>query len=157
MDRVGAGSPAGPLGGRRQRRSGGPCPLFGARGADVEELQQELTEMGYRVPATGYYGSVTRRAVAAFQARAGLPITGKADGPTIQAIREQIAEMEALPVGDDESGFLPPYGERTGPYAAPWAPYRGETDSPYGPGAYGWESPMGPGMMGGGWGANSFG
>lgn len=130
---------------------------LGARGADVEELQQELTELGYRVPATGYYGSVTRRAVATFQARAGLPITGRADGPTIQAIRDEIAELEALPVGDDESGFLPPYGERTGPYAAPWAPYRGETDSPYGPGAYGWGSPMGPGMMGGmmggGWGS----
>lgn len=126
---------------------------LGARGADVVQLQQSLTALGYPVPATGYYGTMTRRAVAALQSDIGLPVTGKADGPTIQAIREQIAELEALPVGDDEGGFLPPYGERTGPYAAPWAPYRGETDSPYGPGAYGWGSPMGPGMMGGGWGS----
>lgn len=121
---------------------------LGARGDDVVQLQQSLTALGYPVPATGYYGTMTRRAVAAFQSEIGLPVTGKADGPTIQAIRDEIANLEALPVGDDEGGFLPSYGKRTGPYAAPWAPYRGETDSPYGPAAYGWGTPMGPGMMG---------
>lgn len=57
---------------------------LGAQGKDVVSLQQGLTALGYFVPATGYYGTMTRRAVAAFQAAAGLPITGNADADTIQ-------------------------------------------------------------------------
>ncbi len=39
----------------------------GLRGADVRTLQTWLTELGYRVPVTGYYGSMTKRAVRRFQ------------------------------------------------------------------------------------------
>lgn len=104
---------------------------LGARGVDVEELQQELTEMGYRVPATGYYGSVTRRAVAAFQARAGLPITGKADGPTIQAIGDEIAELAALPDGNNGYGYGSCHG-------GGWGGFGGMMGSFGGRGMMGW-------------------
>lgn len=39
----------------------------GSRGADVKTLQTWLTEVGYKVPATGYFGSMTQGAVKRFQ------------------------------------------------------------------------------------------
>ena len=39
----------------------------GQRGADVQTLQAWLTDIGYAVPQTGYFGSMTRSAVAQFQ------------------------------------------------------------------------------------------
>jgi peptidoglycan hydrolase-like protein with peptidoglycan-binding domain len=39
----------------------------GCRGADVKTLQVWLTDVGYSVPATGYFGSMTRAAVRRFQ------------------------------------------------------------------------------------------
>ena len=35
----------------------------GEKGQDVETLQTWLTELGYRVPQTGYFGASTARAV----------------------------------------------------------------------------------------------
>ena len=84
---------------------------LGSSGSDVVELQQGLTALGYPVPATGYYGTMTRRAVAAFQSELGLPITGRADGATAQAIKDQLAELGSPQPGDNEDWSLPPYGE----------------------------------------------
>jgi peptidoglycan hydrolase-like protein with peptidoglycan-binding domain len=39
----------------------------GTRGQDVKTLQTWLSEVGYRLPATGYFGSMTRSAVKRFQ------------------------------------------------------------------------------------------
>ena len=39
----------------------------GQSGADVKTLQTWLTDVGYRVPATGYFGSMTRAAVIEFK------------------------------------------------------------------------------------------
>ncbi len=39
----------------------------GQRGADVKTLQTWLTDVGYGVPETGYFGSMTEQAVARFQ------------------------------------------------------------------------------------------
>jgi murein DD-endopeptidase MepM/ murein hydrolase activator NlpD len=40
----------------------------GERGADVKKLQAWLAQVGYQVPETGYFGSITRAAVWNFQA-----------------------------------------------------------------------------------------
>jgi peptidoglycan hydrolase-like protein with peptidoglycan-binding domain len=49
----------------------------GESGVDVKTLQKWLTEVGYKVPATGYFGSVTKSSVVRFQTAQGLsPVTG---------------------------------------------------------------------------------
>ncbi len=49
----------------------------GESGADVKTLQTWLTDVGYTVPATGYFGSMTKSAVVQFQTAQGLtPVTG---------------------------------------------------------------------------------
>ena len=49
----------------------------GTVGADVKTLQTWLTDVGYRVPATGYFGVITKRAVKHFQlANALRPASG---------------------------------------------------------------------------------
>ncbi|MBI5421261.1 MAG: peptidoglycan-binding protein [Parcubacteria group bacterium] len=49
----------------------------GSRGADVTALQDTLISGGYlKVSATGYFGALTKVAVKAWQAAAGLPSTG---------------------------------------------------------------------------------
>jgi peptidoglycan hydrolase-like protein with peptidoglycan-binding domain len=49
----------------------------GESGADVKTLQTWLTDVGYSVPATGYFGSMTRAAVIQFQTAEQLsPVTG---------------------------------------------------------------------------------
>jgi peptidoglycan hydrolase-like protein with peptidoglycan-binding domain len=59
----------------------------GASGADVSQLQQRLSEMGYWLPGVdGKYTSATLHAVTAFQKANNLPRTGKADGPTLAAM-----------------------------------------------------------------------
>jgi murein DD-endopeptidase MepM/ murein hydrolase activator NlpD len=47
------------------------------RGADVKTLQTWLTDVGYSVPATGFFGSMTKAAVKRFQrAHALRPVSG---------------------------------------------------------------------------------
>jgi peptidoglycan hydrolase-like protein with peptidoglycan-binding domain len=49
----------------------------GQRGADVKTLQTWLTDVGYPVPATGYFGSMTKAAVIGFKTAENLsPVTG---------------------------------------------------------------------------------
>lgn len=46
---------------------------FGQTSANVTKLQTALTALGFSVPATGYYGSLTRQAVLDFQTRQRVP------------------------------------------------------------------------------------
>jgi peptidoglycan hydrolase-like protein with peptidoglycan-binding domain len=48
----------------------------GERGADVRTLQSWLTDVGFGVPATGYFGTMTQAAVDSFQASKRLRVTG---------------------------------------------------------------------------------
>jgi peptidoglycan hydrolase-like protein with peptidoglycan-binding domain len=49
----------------------------GNRGSDVKTLQTWLTEVGFPVPSTGYFGSMTQQAAKSFQVANGLhPATG---------------------------------------------------------------------------------
>jgi peptidoglycan hydrolase-like protein with peptidoglycan-binding domain len=67
----------------------------GVSGQDVKTLQTWLTEAGYPVPETGYFGSMTQQAVQAFQRTNGLhPISGVVGSKTtsmlIQRVREAV-------------------------------------------------------------------
>jgi Putative peptidoglycan binding domain/L,D-transpeptidase catalytic domain len=55
----------------------------GSQGRQVRELQARLRAIGhFQRPPTGYYGSVTAAAVRSFQAKRGLPGTGRTDRAT---------------------------------------------------------------------------
>jgi len=59
----------------------------GNRGADVRTLQSWLSDVGYSVPATGYFGSMTKTAVAQFQTAEALsPVTGVVGRVTAAAV-----------------------------------------------------------------------
>ncbi len=52
-------------------------------GADIEELQKRLLDLGYfDTSPTGYYGNLTANAVSLFQDKNGLPVDGEADQQT---------------------------------------------------------------------------
>jgi murein DD-endopeptidase MepM/ murein hydrolase activator NlpD len=53
----------------------------GQRGADVQTVQTWLSDVGYAVPVTGYFGTVTKKAVRRFQIRHNLRPPSGAVGP----------------------------------------------------------------------------
>ncbi len=59
----------------------------GSRNGTVKRLQRSLTASGHRVPATGYFGSMTKAAVKSFQRSAGLRATGTANASTWTALQ----------------------------------------------------------------------
>lgn len=61
--------------------------LSGHAGQDVAALQTRLIRLGLlATAATGYFGSQTEDAVGAFQGAEGLPVTGRADVTTLEAL-----------------------------------------------------------------------
>jgi peptidoglycan hydrolase-like protein with peptidoglycan-binding domain len=63
----------------------------GQRGSDVRTLQSWLTDIGDRVPVTGYFGSLTFKAVKRFQREAKLqPVTGVVGIRTAQTLEAQV-------------------------------------------------------------------
>lgn len=59
----------------------------GETGTDVQTLQNWLTQVGYAVPQTGYFGSMTKRAVRRFQVAKGLtPASGAVGRRTATAL-----------------------------------------------------------------------
>lgn len=55
----------------------------------VHHLQRRLVELGYSLAGRdkdGYYGDLTKVAVAEFQTKQGLESTGVVDGPTMEAV-----------------------------------------------------------------------
>jgi peptidoglycan hydrolase-like protein with peptidoglycan-binding domain len=75
----------------------------GERGADVKTLQTWLTDIGYIVPETGYFGTITKTAVWKFQLAHQLrPVSGSV-GPrtakTLLAAVKQAAVSNGLVVG----------------------------------------------------------
>jgi len=59
----------------------------GTRGADVRTLQTWLTDIGYSVPETGYFGSITKSAVWKFQVAHRLrPVSGSVGPRTARAL-----------------------------------------------------------------------
>lgn len=64
----------------------------GDRGSDVKTLQNWLTDVGYRVPATGYFGAITRRAVWNFQEVDGIPPSGRVGRRTAQVLLRMVRQ-----------------------------------------------------------------
>jgi peptidoglycan hydrolase-like protein with peptidoglycan-binding domain len=63
----------------------------GQHGADVKTLQTWLTDVGYKVPATGYFGSMTKSAVIQFQTAMSLaPVTGVVGRVTASTLLAQV-------------------------------------------------------------------
>ena len=70
----------------------------GDRNQRVRELQARLIRLGYQTGYTdGVYGSKTKKAVAAFQKRAGIKATGTADEATQRALFKSNAPTAATP------------------------------------------------------------
>ncbi len=59
----------------------------GQRGSDVKTLQTWLTDVGFTVPETGFFGDMTRAAVSQFQINNGLtPVSGSVGNKTAVAL-----------------------------------------------------------------------
>jgi N-acetylmuramoyl-L-alanine amidase len=82
---------AGPVTGAREDR-----PMsFGDMGADVRQLQQDLSGLEYSMaPADGVYGFRTRAAVRDFQQKRRLKVTGVADGRTTAEIKQLLTDRK---------------------------------------------------------------
>ena len=76
----------------------------GSSGTDVKTLQQWLDDVGYSLPITGYYGSMTQKAVRGFQRAQSLhPASGTvgrltASTPAANASAGPWPSFSALPV-----------------------------------------------------------
>lgn len=62
---------------------------------DRKIVQTALTALGHYVPATGYFGPITRTMIAAWQTTQGLPSTGYLTGAELAALRLQAAAGSA--------------------------------------------------------------
>jgi murein DD-endopeptidase MepM/ murein hydrolase activator NlpD len=102
----------------------------GMRGTDVKVLQQLLTELGYRVRASGRFDSRTKKQVKRFQAAHGLPTVGRVGPATVRALRAahdalRPAAVKQEAVKPDASGWVFPirgkhnYGDASDRYGAP--------------------------------------
>lgn len=66
----------------------------GSRGVDVKTLQTWLTDVGYSVPATGFFGSMTKAAVKRFQGAHRLrPASGTVGRRTAAALLAQVRKI----------------------------------------------------------------
>jgi len=68
-------------------RGSRPTLRVGNSGSSVKRLQRALTASGHRVPATGYFGPITKGAVKAFQRSQGWNATGTATSRVWRALQ----------------------------------------------------------------------
>ncbi len=101
----------------------------GESGSDVTTLQVWLSDVGYQVPATGYFGTQTKSAVRRFQiARNLTPASGTVGNRTSAALRTAVAKatkaQPTLSTNTSSSGpvgkaHINPNGTATAPANAP--------------------------------------
>lgn len=68
---------------------------FGERGRDVKLLQSWLTQVGYQVPDTGYFGSMTKTAVSNFQSAHQIRPCGAVGSRTALALQSAVKQAAA--------------------------------------------------------------
>ncbi len=86
---------------------------LGDENSRVSELQRQLNQLGYSVPATGYFGSQTQQAVLSFQQAQALPATGVADPQTLAAIRNlTVGTNPTAPVNSRRYVVVIPFRDR---------------------------------------------
>ena len=77
---------------------------MGERGTDVKTLQTELTEVGYVVPETGYFGSMTKSQVWNFQNDHHIRPCGAVGARTARALLAAVTQMAADPLFAQSTG-----------------------------------------------------
>jgi peptidoglycan hydrolase-like protein with peptidoglycan-binding domain len=83
----------------------------GDRGADVMTLQTWLKDVGYKLPATGYYGSMTKSAVWNFQAGHKLrPVSGSVGPRTARSLLTAVKQAALGSTLADSGGGVPATG-----------------------------------------------
>ncbi|MEO8207516.1 MAG: peptidoglycan-binding domain-containing protein [Chloroflexota bacterium] len=90
----------------------GSVPAFrtlseGARGADVLQLQQFLTQVGFGGPLTGWFDEATSAVVKAWQSKSGVTVDGtvrRGDIVFLPALPVRVAPTEHLSVGESVGG-----------------------------------------------------
>jgi peptidoglycan hydrolase-like protein with peptidoglycan-binding domain len=66
----------------------------GQRGSDIKTLQTWLTDVGFAVPETGYFGDMTKAAVTQFQANNGLiPASGSVGNKTAVVLLAAVNQL----------------------------------------------------------------
>jgi len=66
----------------------------GEKGQDVKTLQTWMTEIGYRIPETGYFGTMTQQAIRRFQQDQGLqPASGTVGSRTAAALLAAVKKV----------------------------------------------------------------
>lgn len=76
------------------------CPLVlrqGMYGPCVQHVQERLVADGLRVPVDGWFGPDTTSRVIAFQALAGLAVSGTVDEPVLDALSEEPVQPSTWP------------------------------------------------------------
>ncbi len=65
----------------------------GMEGADVEALQRKLTKLGFDTPATGYFGTQTKRSVRRWERDGGRRVNGKCSLSDARRIKRQLKRL----------------------------------------------------------------
>jgi peptidoglycan hydrolase-like protein with peptidoglycan-binding domain len=102
---------------------------MGQSGADVETLQTWLSDVNYKVPATGYFGAMTKSAVRRFQlARQLRPASGSVGNRTASTLQAAVRKVNPAAVdpttsapagGPVQKAHINPDGTATAPASAP--------------------------------------
>ncbi len=87
----------------------------GQRGNDVKTLQTWLTDVGYSVPQTGFFGSMTKSAVRRFQLASGLsPASGSVGRRTASALSAAVQKAAKTNQVPTTNGTTPAPATGTG-------------------------------------------
>jgi peptidoglycan hydrolase-like protein with peptidoglycan-binding domain len=113
----------------------------GESGADVKTLQTWLTDVGYSVPSTGYFGSMTRAAVIRFK-------TAESVAPANGVVGNRVASMLLAAVKNTAQGSgvvdtRAPAAPATAPAAPATAP-AAQATAPVAPATSSWVFPLAP-------------
>lgn len=82
--------------------TGSPVLKYGQRSPQVVELQKLLNQNGASLPATGYFGPMTRSAVLAFQRSQGLVADGVVGPQTARKLADCVGGHDAKPDTDQQ-------------------------------------------------------